>query len=123
MLLNRGRRWWILSAQVAGSLWLDDGACAAVGSQHTSLFAAGIVRVNGSFGTHEAVSICDASGREFGRGLVNYSSQDLFQIKARERILVYGDRDAACLITHCHFKAVRIGASVLWFHDRWSHGR
>lgn len=99
-MLGRGRRRWILSAQVAGSLWLDDGACSAVGSHYTSLFAAGIARVKGSFGSHEAVSICDTSGREFGRGLVNYSSQDLLQIKARGGSAFGKRRDDTCSYTH-----------------------
>ncbi len=40
-----------------------------------SLFSPGILRVVGEFCAQDAVSLCDRAGREFGRGLANYSAE------------------------------------------------
>jgi glutamate 5-kinase len=47
----------------------------AVRDKRKSLFSAGIQRVVGDFSAQDAVALCDKAGHEFGRGLVNYSSE------------------------------------------------
>jgi glutamate 5-kinase len=80
----RGRRRWVLSVPVRGSLFLDGGAVAAVRDRRKSLFAAGVVRVQGSFHAQDAVSLRDAAdGQEFARGLVSFSSSELAALRAR----------------------------------------
>lgn len=74
---ERGRKRWILSVPVSGTIWIDDGAVTAVMNQHASLFAAGIVKVIGNFSQFDAVTLCNKQGEEFARGLVNYSSSEL----------------------------------------------
>jgi len=37
--------------------------------------------VDGEFASHEAVSLLDEQGCEFGRGLVNYSSEEMIRLK------------------------------------------
>lgn len=81
--LCRDRKRWILSMPLKGSLWLDAGAVAAVRDRQKSLFPAGIVCVEGDFSVHDAVRLCDAGGKEFARGVVNYSSEEVQQVKVR----------------------------------------
>ncbi|KAG2493493.1 hypothetical protein HYH03_008309 [Edaphochlamys debaryana] len=73
----KGRKRWILSVPVRGQLWLDAGAVRAVRDKHKSLFAAGICKVSGSFNPQDCVSLCDASGVELARGLVNFSFDEV----------------------------------------------
>ena len=78
------KRWIAHGVVAAGTLYLDQGAAAAVCERGKSLLAAGITEVEGEFQRRDAVKLCDASGREIGRGLVNYSSRDLQQIRGHQ---------------------------------------
>jgi glutamate 5-kinase len=77
----RGRKRWILSVPVRGKVCMDDGAVRAVRDRKKSLFAAGIVNIEGDFHAQDAVSLCDLDGCEFGRGLVNFSIEELRRVK------------------------------------------
>lgn len=75
------RRWWVLSLAVYGTIVVDSGAILAL-KNRSSLFAAGIVGVNGTFNAQQCVKIVeDGSSTEIARGLVNYSSAEIFRIK------------------------------------------
>ncbi|KAJ3129547.1 Integrator complex subunit 11 [Nowakowskiella sp. JEL0407] len=51
------RKWWILHGLASyGKIYIDEGAVKAV-SRHSSLFAAGIVRVEGKFVAHQCVKL------------------------------------------------------------------
>eukprot|EP00210_Caulerpa_lentillifera_P001639 g1576.t2 len=80
---ERGRKRWILSVPVNGSVWLDNGAVDAVRDNHASLFAAGIVKLIGSFQRDDSVSICNNEGKEFARGVVNYSNKEMEQVMGK----------------------------------------
>ena len=59
------------------------------------MLAAGITAIEGEFHASEAVQLCDGSGLEIARGLVNYSSTELQKIRGRKSediptILGYG---------------------------------
>ncbi|HBE71172.1 MAG TPA: glutamate 5-kinase, partial [Planctomycetaceae bacterium] len=75
------RKRWIETAQPAGTLVIDNGACRALLKGGNSLLAIGVQKVDGRFSPGAVVSICDVSGEEIGRGLVNYSAADLDCIK------------------------------------------
>ena len=75
------RKRWIAGNLIpAGRLYLDDGATNAIQSAGKSLLPAGITEVEGEFDGGDAVLVCDRSGQEIARGLVNYSDQDLRKI-------------------------------------------
>ncbi|OUL17709.1 glutamate 5-kinase [Nostoc sp. 106C] len=89
------KRWIAYGLIPAGKLYLDAGAIAAISQAGKSLLAAGIKAVEGEFDTQEAVQLCDSTGNEIARGLVNYNSEDLQKIRgchSREipAILGYG---------------------------------
>jgi glutamate 5-kinase len=75
------KRWIGFTVQPRGSLTLDEGACRAVCQQGRSLLAIGVTAVEGAFQKGDVVVLCDAAGREVGRGLSNYSAADLARIK------------------------------------------
>lgn len=88
------KRWIGFSAQVAGQIFVDEGAKQALTLKKKSLLAKGIVKTKGAFVVGDTVSIMDAQNREFARGLSSYSSEELAKIKGRksdeiERILGY----------------------------------
>jgi glutamate 5-kinase len=96
------RKWWIKhSLHISGKLWIDDGALAAI-QKWTSLFAAGIQRVEGTFVSQNAVTVVSVTtGKEIARGLVNYTSAEIDRIKGCkssefEALLGYIDSD--CVI-------------------------
>ncbi len=78
---NARKRWIAHGVIPAGKLYLDSGAVKAICQAGKSLLAAGIAEVEGEFQTQDAVQLCDAQGREVARGLVNYSSAELLQIR------------------------------------------
>ncbi len=77
------KRWIAYGLVRAGKLYLDEGAVIAISQAGKSLLAAGITAVEGEFDTQEAVELCDRSGNEIARGLVNYSSEELEKIRGR----------------------------------------
>ncbi len=78
----RDRKHWIAhTLKPAGTLVVDAGARKALVERGKSLLPAGLIKVNGEFEFGKAVMIMDEDGKEIGRGLVNYNSRDLLQIK------------------------------------------
>ena len=78
----RDRKHWIAhTLKPAGKLTVDEGARKALVERGKSLLPAGLVAVKGSFEFGNALTLVDESGKEIGRGLVNYSSRDLETIK------------------------------------------
>lgn len=78
---NARKRWIAYGLIPAGKLYLDGGAVAAIRQAGRSLLAAGITKVEGDFEDSNAVLLCDTEGFEIARGLVNYSSTELQQIR------------------------------------------
>jgi len=82
---NRARKRWIAHGLIpVGKLQLDEGAVEAISQGRKSLLAAGVTAVEGEFYAQEAVQLCDRSGSEVARGLVNYSSTELRQIQGHQ---------------------------------------
>lgn len=73
----RGKRRWIAyAADVRGRVVVDAGAHRAITQGKASLLASGIVRVENPFAPMDVVSIVDAEGHEFARGIANCASLD-----------------------------------------------
>ena len=78
----RGRRRWIgASAQIEGTLVLDDGAVKALQHSGRSLLAIGITALQGDFESGAVVSLVDQQQSEIARGLCNYSAHEVREIK------------------------------------------
>jgi glutamate 5-kinase len=75
------KRWLGYTAQPRGQLLTDTGAQNAVERGGKSLLPIGVVRVTGDFGKGDVVAICDANGREYARGLCNYTAADADKLR------------------------------------------
>ncbi|NJK39185.1 MAG: glutamate 5-kinase [Oscillatoriales cyanobacterium RM2_1_1] len=79
--VNARKHWIAHVLPPVGKLYLDPGAIKAICRKGKSLLAAGITQIEGPFRFQDAVQLCNADGGEVARGLVNYSSLELEQIK------------------------------------------
>jgi glutamate 5-kinase len=70
------RRWIAYAAGVRGRVVVNAGARDALTGGKASLLASGVVRVEGEFDAAEVVSIVDAEGQEFARGISDFSRSD-----------------------------------------------
>ncbi|HZU34797.1 MAG TPA: glutamate 5-kinase [Gemmataceae bacterium] len=75
------KRWLGFTAQPRGLLLVDAGARQAVQHNGRSLLSIGVLKVVGTFSKGDVVSLCDADGHEFARGLSNYSAADADRIR------------------------------------------
>lgn len=74
------QRWLSSHLRVRGKVQLDMGAIQALTTGHKSLLAIGVTAVLGDFNRGDVVTCIDAAGKEYGRGLINYSSSDTRRI-------------------------------------------
>jgi glutamate 5-kinase len=82
----RGKRRWIAyAADVRGRVVVDAGAHRAITQGKASLLSSGIMRVESHFAPMDVVSIVDADGHEFARGIANCASSDAEQDSAQKR--------------------------------------
>jgi glutamate 5-kinase len=70
------RRWIAYAAGVRGRVIVNAGAREALTGGKASLLASGVTGVEGEFDAAEVVSIVDADGLEFARGISDYSCSD-----------------------------------------------
>jgi glutamate 5-kinase len=78
------KRWIGLTVKPRGRLLLDAGAREAIVKNGKSLLAIGIVDAEGAFVKGDVVALRDPEGREFARGLTNYSAAELARIKGQK---------------------------------------
>jgi len=72
---------WLLHGKPSrGRLVVDAGAARAVRGK-ASLLPVGVTAVEGPFAAGDAVVVVDAGGTELAKGIVNYSSEELDQLK------------------------------------------
>ena len=76
-LVDSRKRWIGWSANPAGKLTLDAGACQAIQQGGRSLLAVGVASVVGCFAKGDVISLCDGAGEELARGLTNYTAEEL----------------------------------------------
>lgn len=80
--LSSKHRWIAYATNITGALIVNAGAKKALYEKQTSLLSVGVVGVLGEFKQNEVVSILDDKGKEFARGVSNYSSGDCDKIKS-----------------------------------------
>jgi len=74
------KRWIAYSAGARGQIRVNEGAKKAI-LKGASLLAVGIESVSGRFLIGEVVSLIDPDGKEFARGISNYTSEEINLIK------------------------------------------
>lgn len=78
------KHWIAYTLRPKGRLFLDNGAVEALKLRGKSLLPTGILEVKGDFLPGDPVACTDLNGKEFAKGLVNYSSQILLRIKGQK---------------------------------------
>lgn len=97
----RARKRWIgFAVQPRGHLTTDDGARRAIVRNGRSLLAIGITAVHGTFTKGDVISLRDPTGTEFARGLTNYTSEEITQIKGQPAGQI------AATLGHCPYEEV-----------------
>ena len=79
------RKQWIAGqANLNSHLLVDAGAAKVLQNEGRSLLPVGIKKVSGDFVRGDIIAVCELSGKEIGRGIVNYNSAEAVQIIGRE---------------------------------------
>ena len=81
--MSKRKRWIAFFNRAEGHLVIDDGAVAAL-SRGKSLLPVGIQAVEGAFKVGAMVGIHTRDGTHVARGLVEYASEDIEQMKGRK---------------------------------------
>jgi len=79
--LSSRKHWIAFNLKPKGDVVVDEGAKKAIVQKGKSLLPSGVVKVRGFFDRGDSVSCLGPRGKEFARGLVNYSAQELERIK------------------------------------------
>ena len=79
--LNSRKHWIAFTLRPRGHIRVDQGADEALTLRGKSLLASGIIEVTGQFDSGDPISCINQDGKEFARGLVNFSSELLGRMK------------------------------------------
>jgi glutamate 5-kinase len=79
--LSSRKHWIAFNPKPKGDVVVDDGAKKAIIQKGKSLLPSGVTKVRGAFDRGDLVTCLGPRGREFARGLVNYSASELEKIK------------------------------------------
>jgi glutamate 5-kinase len=87
------KRWIAFSKKIKGKICIDDGAKEAVINKGKSLLGVGVIRTEGDFKRKDAVCVVDREGKILGCGLINYSCEDLRELKGKkfEKEIIHRD--------------------------------
>jgi len=85
MGLTARKRWLIFCAKPKGKILVDDGAKKAL-LNNKSLLSVGLVKHEGRFGPGDIVEVANAKGEIFGRGKINFLSQDLDKVMGKRKM-------------------------------------
>ncbi|HEV8430368.1 MAG TPA: glutamate 5-kinase [Pyrinomonadaceae bacterium] len=86
------RRWIAYAANVRGRVIVNSGARDAIVNGKGSLLTSGVIRIEQEFAPSDVVSIVDAEGHEFARGMASRASSDTVDASTRKSgVLVMRD--------------------------------
>ena len=96
--LSAREHWILFRSGARGKIVVDDGAFRSIREKHTSLLPKGILDVEGDFIVSSVVEIVGKDGALCGKGVVNYSSDEIRLIRGLktseiEKVLHYKDSD------------------------------
>lgn len=78
------KRWIAFGSQTHGTVSVDTGAVDALVKKGKSLLPSGVFAVEGDFERGNVVSVKTVEGNEIGRGMVNYSADEIRAIMGRK---------------------------------------
>ena len=89
--LQGRKRWIAFFHHPQGTLFVDAGATTALRERGRSLLPPGVARCEGEFNAGDVLRICDLEGREFARGICNFSSAEIKAGKLSRGEVVHRD--------------------------------
>ncbi|PIT16184.1 glutamate 5-kinase [Snodgrassella alvi] len=78
--LNARQQWLLGQLQLVGKLTIDGGAVQALTMHNSSLLSIGCIDVAGRFDRGALVSVCNQTGTEIARGLINYNDREISRL-------------------------------------------
>ena len=88
--LNRRKHWIAYTLKPAARVIVDNGARNVLEKKGKSLLPSGIVGVDGRFERGACVRICDLDGKEFARGLSDYSHSEIARLAGHKSSEIEG---------------------------------
>ena len=82
--LRLRKSWIAFGKRIEGDVVVDRGCEKAMRQCGSSLLAAGIVAVDGTFGRGSTVRVLTKDGQEIARGIVNYSKEEIAELMGRQ---------------------------------------
>lgn len=79
--LPKRKQWFSFNLPLFGTIKVDRGAEDAIIKKRKSLLASGVTFVKGSFSSGDLVKIINTESNQIGKGLVNYSKEEIEKIK------------------------------------------
>jgi glutamate 5-kinase len=108
--LNERKKWLAFFPEPTGALVMDEGACHAILQEGKSLLAKGLVAFRGEISRSDVVTIENPDGEIIARGICQFSSDELSQIKGKsndEIHLVFPERARSEVIHRDHLAPLR----------------
>ncbi len=94
------KRWIGFTVQPRGRVVLDPGARRAIQRDGRSLLPIGILEAEGDFSKGDVITLHEAAGEEFARGLTNYGVADVLRIKGLKTDQI------SAVLGHCPYDEV-----------------
>lgn len=82
--LQSRKRWLVFNQKEKGSIIVDEGAVIALKNKGKSLLPSGIIKIDGVFADKDLVQIKSKSLEIIGKGICNYSSEQVEKIKGKQ---------------------------------------
>lgn len=79
--VKNSKQWLALHSVANGKIIVDQGAARAILEQGKSLLPVGVTDIQGRFSAEDVVEVANLRGEVIGRGQVNFSSDELAEIK------------------------------------------
>jgi glutamate 5-kinase len=84
--MNRRKHWIAYTLKPSGRIFVDDGARDVLLKKGKSLLPSGVVRSEGRFERGACVRVCGMDGKEFARGLSDYSGSEIVRLAGRKSV-------------------------------------
>ena len=82
------KRWIAYSIKPKGTMIVDAGAVKAVVESKKSLLPSGVLDIDGKFADGDVVEVVTEDRKLIGRGLTNYSSEEMKKIKGLKTAMI-----------------------------------
>lgn len=90
--ISAREHWMIYPVKAEGAIVIDDGAKNRLSEKKASILPKGIVEVKGEFFAYSVINVLDTNGNVFAKGISNYSSAEINEIKGKRTTEFLNDK-------------------------------